>query len=75
MSRPSCDHNRLVCPAITWADTEVERLRALLRRHDDFANKEKRDGLDHLWVPEFKRLAADTRKEFAAEQTAQEMKP
>lgn len=25
---PSCDHTKLVCPAITWAEREIERLNA-----------------------------------------------
>ena len=27
--RPDCYHHLLVCPAIVWADKEIERLRAL----------------------------------------------
>lgn len=25
---PSCDHTKLVCPAITWAEREIDRLNA-----------------------------------------------
>lgn len=30
MSRPNCNRDSLVCPAITWAESEIGRLRAAL---------------------------------------------
>jgi hypothetical protein len=28
VTQPSCDHDRLVCPAILWAEAEIKELRA-----------------------------------------------
>jgi hypothetical protein len=30
--RPNCDPNTIICPAIRWADEEIARLRAALKR-------------------------------------------
>jgi hypothetical protein len=32
MSMPNCDHDKLVCPASTWAEAQIRRLAATLQK-------------------------------------------
>lgn len=47
--------------ALRAKDAEIERLRALLRRHDDAAKQDEITGKDATWTKEYLELATDTR--------------
>ena len=43
------------------ATAEIERLRALLLRHDDLCRKVETGDNDYVWTPELEELVSDTR--------------